>query len=135
MAKPEWGTKRTCPSCDVRFYDLRRNPIRCPKCNSLVESEVPLRSQRLVASKKVVKPAMATTAAEASDTNLPDIEESGDVLVNMDEENEIEAEEEEDDRRRDGEDEDALMEDASDLGVDDDDMAEVMEHLEDNRDT
>ncbi|MBA4050305.1 MAG: TIGR02300 family protein, partial [Erythrobacter sp.] len=22
MAKPEWGTKRTCPKCGTRFYDL-----------------------------------------------------------------------------------------------------------------
>ncbi|WP_235515851.1 FYDLN acid domain-containing protein, partial [Sphingomonas sp. Leaf10] len=22
MVKPEWGTKRTCPKCATRFYDL-----------------------------------------------------------------------------------------------------------------
>ncbi|WP_295446445.1 FYDLN acid domain-containing protein, partial [Sphingorhabdus sp. EL138] len=22
MIKAEWGTKRTCPKCGVRFYDL-----------------------------------------------------------------------------------------------------------------
>jgi hypothetical protein len=22
MVKPEWGTKRTCPKCSTRFYDL-----------------------------------------------------------------------------------------------------------------
>ena len=32
MVKPELGTKRTCPSCASRFYDLLKNPIVCPKC-------------------------------------------------------------------------------------------------------
>jgi uncharacterized protein (TIGR02300 family) len=26
------GTKRTCVSCAVRFYDLTRVPAACPKC-------------------------------------------------------------------------------------------------------
>jgi uncharacterized protein (TIGR02300 family) len=32
VVKPELGTKRTCPSCGARFYDLLKNPIACPKC-------------------------------------------------------------------------------------------------------
>ena len=32
MVKAELGTKRTCPSCAARFYDLLKNPIVCPKC-------------------------------------------------------------------------------------------------------
>ncbi len=32
MVKAELGTKRTCPSCSARFYDLLKNPIICPKC-------------------------------------------------------------------------------------------------------
>jgi uncharacterized protein (TIGR02300 family) len=34
MPKPEWGTKRTCPNCETRFYDLRREPILCPECGA-----------------------------------------------------------------------------------------------------
>jgi uncharacterized protein (TIGR02300 family) len=26
------GTKRVCQSCEVRFYDLARDPIVCPAC-------------------------------------------------------------------------------------------------------
>ena len=26
------GTKRTCLSCEVRYYDLARNAIACPSC-------------------------------------------------------------------------------------------------------
>ena len=32
MVKAELGTKRTCPSCAARFYDLHKSPIACPKC-------------------------------------------------------------------------------------------------------
>lgn len=32
MVKAELGTKRTCPSCAARFYDLLKNPVLCPKC-------------------------------------------------------------------------------------------------------
>ena len=32
MVNAELGTKRTCPSCASRFYDLLKNPIVCPKC-------------------------------------------------------------------------------------------------------
>ena len=39
MVKPEWGTKRTCPKCATRFYDLGKDdpviassarPTSCP---------------------------------------------------------------------------------------------------------
>jgi hypothetical protein len=30
MVKPEWGAKRTCPKCSIRFYDLGNdNPVHC----------------------------------------------------------------------------------------------------------
>jgi uncharacterized protein (TIGR02300 family) len=28
------GTKRICPNCGSKFYDLGRNPIVCPVCHS-----------------------------------------------------------------------------------------------------
>jgi len=28
------GTKRTCPECSARFYDLNKSPIECPKCGA-----------------------------------------------------------------------------------------------------
>jgi len=35
--KLERGTKRTCqnPDCGERFYDLNRDPITCPMCDSV----------------------------------------------------------------------------------------------------
>ncbi len=34
MPKDEWGTKRICPSCSTRFYDLRNDPMTCPACGA-----------------------------------------------------------------------------------------------------
>ena len=46
MAKPEWGVKRTCQSCGVRFYDLRRSPIACPACKAVFTPDLPARQRR-----------------------------------------------------------------------------------------
>ncbi len=40
MAKAEWGSKRTCPHCGAKFYDMSKTPIVCPKCEKTVELEV-----------------------------------------------------------------------------------------------
>ena len=35
MPKDEWGTKRACPHCSERFYDLRSDPMTCPNCGAV----------------------------------------------------------------------------------------------------
>lgn len=112
MAKAEWGTKRTCTTCGARFYDLQRDPIICPKCGAENEKDVAKvkrggKSSRNDATKKAT--------ASVSRSPIDEEDEVDDVLI----------EEEDDDV-----DDEGLMEDASDLGEDDDDMAEVIDHLE-----
>jgi uncharacterized protein (TIGR02300 family) len=35
MVKAEWGTKRTCPKCGTRFYDLTKDePVECIDCGN-----------------------------------------------------------------------------------------------------
>jgi len=46
VAKPEWGTKRICPSCGTRYYDLMRDPVVCPKCATPFDPEAFLKSRR-----------------------------------------------------------------------------------------
>jgi uncharacterized protein (TIGR02300 family) len=45
VVKAELGTKRTCPSCAARFYDLMKNPITCPKCGQIFIAEALLPSK------------------------------------------------------------------------------------------
>jgi uncharacterized protein (TIGR02300 family) len=35
VAKPELGNKRTCQNCGIKFFDLNKNPVVCPKCGTL----------------------------------------------------------------------------------------------------
>ncbi|WP_367575964.1 TIGR02300 family protein [Pelagibius sp. Alg239-R121] len=28
------GAKHTCPECAIKYYDLGREPVVCPKCGS-----------------------------------------------------------------------------------------------------
>src|SRR6202140_1556941 len=46
VAKPEWGSKRICPSCGTRYYDLMRDPVVCPKCSTPFDPEAFLRARR-----------------------------------------------------------------------------------------
>jgi uncharacterized protein (TIGR02300 family) len=43
MSKPAKGTKRVCPSCGARFYDLNRTPIVCPACQTVYQVPTPTR--------------------------------------------------------------------------------------------
>jgi hypothetical protein len=52
--KLERGTKRSCqnPDCGARFYDLNRDPITCPVCNTVYATalqpspEIPARAPK-----------------------------------------------------------------------------------------
>lgn len=53
MSKPELGTKRDCPSCGAKFYDLNKNPVVCPKCK---HEYVPDAGPKAKRAKPVEKP-------------------------------------------------------------------------------
>jgi len=47
MVKAEWGTKRTCPKCATRFYDLgKEDPVTCLACGVAWDPEPVLRSKQ-----------------------------------------------------------------------------------------
>ncbi|AJP70993.1 TIGR02300 family protein [Sphingomonas hengshuiensis] len=47
MVKPEWGTKRACPKCGTRFYDLTKDePVTCINCSFSWEPEPILKSKQ-----------------------------------------------------------------------------------------
>lgn len=47
MVKPEWGTKRTCPKCSTRFYDLGNDePVTCISCGTAFVPEPVLKSKQ-----------------------------------------------------------------------------------------
>ena len=118
MAKPEWGTKRICPSCGTRYYDLLREQVICPKCSTPYDPEAFLRARRarpVVPVEKELAPVGDEVDADI-DADEVEVAEDEDAVPLA------EGEEEEDEE---------LIEDASELGEDEDDMAEVIDNVED----
>ena len=115
MVKPEWGAKRVCHSCGAPFYDLHRDPISCPKCGAVYDPEAILKSRR-------ARPAVAEKEAEPAEAEEVETAET----------EETEAAESDDLEAADGDDEEdkELIEDASELGEDEDDMAEVIDNID-----
>ena len=46
MSKPEWGIKRVCPSCSIKYYDFNKDPIICPKCEFEFDPDLLLKSRK-----------------------------------------------------------------------------------------
>ena len=46
MSNPEWGIKRACPSCGIKYYDFNKNPIICPKCEFEFDPDLLLKSRK-----------------------------------------------------------------------------------------
>ncbi|HEX2580504.1 MAG TPA: TIGR02300 family protein [Dongiaceae bacterium] len=96
MSKLEWGLKRLCQNCGAHFYDMRRNPIECPKCNAVFDPEALLKSKR-------------TQRVAAEPKPEPKAEPLGEVDIESS-------------------DDDAVIEDTSELG-DDEDVSGVIEDI------
>ena len=120
MAKPEWGTKRICPSCGARYYDLLREPVVCPKCSTPYDPEALLRARRARPAPQVEKE-LEPVGRDEIDADLET--EEIETVEDEDEEEAVPLEEAE-------EEDEELIEDASELGEDEDDMAEVIENVE-----
>jgi uncharacterized protein (TIGR02300 family) len=77
MVKPEWGTKRSCPKCGERFYDLGKDdPVTCIVCGCNWEPEPILKSKQPLPFEavKVQVDEVKTEDADLGDEDL-DIEE------------------------------------------------------------
>ncbi|MBO6756552.1 MAG: TIGR02300 family protein [Roseibium sp.] len=74
MAKPDLGTKRLCPSCGAKYYDLNRDPITCPKCGTVFE--VVMTSRAAKAAKVEEKPAEDEAEEDAAAPELVTLEEA-----------------------------------------------------------
>jgi uncharacterized protein (TIGR02300 family) len=82
VVNAELGTKRTCPNCAARFYDLLKNPIQCPKCSTSFVAAAILPSKGEYPAAAAPKPREKVEAdpAESSDVeliSLEDVEEDG----------------------------------------------------------
>ena len=90
MSKPVRGTKRVCPSCGARFYDLNRSPITCPVCQAVYQVTPPASRRGEHAQ------AAETRKAEETEAEAPALENADVISLEEVEEAGAEADTEED---------------------------------------
>lgn len=80
VAKAEWGQKRICPSCNSRYYDMKKNPPVCPSCGTVFDPEILLRARR---GRSADKKAAAAPVPEEIIEEIPaaDGEEGDDAVI------------------------------------------------------
>lgn len=80
MAKAEWGTKRICPNCGARYYDMKKKAPVCPSCNVTYDPESLMKSRR---GRAAAKPVAEASAPEEMIDALPEAasEEAEDALI------------------------------------------------------
>jgi uncharacterized protein (TIGR02300 family) len=108
VTKHDLGKKHLCTNCGVKFYDLTKTPPTCPKCETVAELVERPRTTRS-ASKSKPKPVPVK----------PVVEEEAVAAVNPDEESAAESTD-------DDEASDDVIEDVSELGEDEADLAGVV---------
>jgi uncharacterized protein (TIGR02300 family) len=82
VAKAQLGTKRTCPSCAARFYDLAKSPAECPKCEHSFDPEVLLKPRRTRPEPvRVVKEKEEEPEEAEADEEEEEVEVEADVVA------------------------------------------------------
>jgi uncharacterized protein (TIGR02300 family) len=82
VAKPELGTKRLCPNCGTKYYDLNRDPILCPKCGTVFTlAAVTLRAAKAVPVQEEEDEVEETAAVEIIPLEEADAEAAPDSDV------------------------------------------------------
>jgi uncharacterized protein (TIGR02300 family) len=78
VAKPELGTKRLCGHCGVKFYDLNKDPIVCPKCHTVMElSAITARARPEPATlPRAAAPSVEVATPETADAEFVSLEEA-----------------------------------------------------------
>ena len=122
MAKPEWGAKVVCTDCGMRFYDLTRDEPECPTCGTVKKLA------KIFNPKKAREPEPTPKSTEPEPKT--DLEDGGDRFDDDTDALLQEEDDTDDDLDETDENGNGIMEDTSDLSADDDDMSEVMEHVE-----
>ena len=92
MSKPEWGIKRVCPSCSIKYYDFNKSPIICPKCQFQFDPDLLLKSRkgRSIATKTEVN-VVSSDAQKEEETLEDDINsiENDENILEIDDETEV----------------------------------------------
>jgi hypothetical protein len=79
MRETDWGRKHVCTECQAPFYDMRREPITCPKCGAKHQPVALLKSDGRPPRRNRLRPTIVATApAEPEEKAAPDDPEAPD---------------------------------------------------------
>ena len=122
---PNLGKKRTCQSCEARFFDLNKNPAICPKCHD--KNKIPTTKARRAAPSE-------PKAASVKTPEVEDVAETSNAAETTTEPGAGDSEEETDELEAELVDDldEGLMENTSELDEDNDELSEVLEHVNDD---
>ena len=83
MAKLEWGKKRICPACGLKYYDFNKSPITCPTCKVEFDPDLYLKSRKgkSLSSKLGAENKVDTSDVEEIEVETPEEANDDDVIV------------------------------------------------------
>jgi uncharacterized protein (TIGR02300 family) len=76
VAKPELGTKRLCGNCGAKFYDLAKDPIVCPKCNTVLQLAASTRARPEAVRAQAAAAEEETVTPETQEAEFVSLEEA-----------------------------------------------------------
>ena len=117
LANKDLGTKLNCQKCEAKFYDLNKKNPTCPKCGA---EYVPAKTRNRRLTVKTDQPAEVVPAVKLDNSSEISSENIDDIEVEVENVGDVE------------EDNSTLMEDTSDMGDDQTDIAGVIVNKDDS---
>jgi len=114
VIKKKWGKKLACQECGAKFYDLNKKRPTCPKCAAEHKGRKlkPRRTSPLESS----RPLPETKEQPQTDEEIVEVELDDEIIKSEEE-------------SQDG----TIIEDASEIGGDEEDIEEVLGAVEENK--
>lgn len=125
------GTKRVCQNCGSKFYDLNRDPITCPICQSIYQQDG--RPKAAISGNTADvdddDDALSPSIANVDMVSLDEVAESENDLPDIDDDGLVEIEDDDTDLKSDSE--ETFIEDEDDGG---DDVSDLLGGSRDDED-
>lgn len=77
------GLKRICASCGIKFYDMEKQPIKCPACDATFTGDIEVKSRR--SRSTIVPDTVKRDEIEEKNKATDDDEDEEDETVSLEE--------------------------------------------------
>tara|TARA_B100001989_G_C24535755_1_gene464276 strand:- start:52 stop:330 length:279 start_codon:yes stop_codon:yes gene_type:complete len=86
------GEKHHCSNCGAKFFDLNKQPIICPKCNTEVIDKSVVKTKPIISNPEIEKSIVnnnedidAIESEDIENDNLEEDEDDTSTIINIDE--------------------------------------------------